>query len=263
MLSAGTLPEKPSMFGPFAKKNCIDSEGDLPPFTHVVPLGISCRVTYQVRVCFRSWKVYPFDWWITPLAGLTRYLAEPDISKLYASDSLQEIFTDGEVSAIRSTVYGFRLFHEFPRQPGANVLAAVAPGWRTHIGAAAERHEKRLGRLLRLNRRGNRILFVRHQFCSEPGVKSEEDPGPAVAAIWEVLRSNWREADISLLLVNFAPVCSLPEGVLLLDFEELPGPPQQLWRGDDEQWKRNFTSRGLVVRPRPHIHLRRSPGPPN
>ena len=139
----------------------------------------------------------------------------------------------------------------------------MAPGWRAHIGAAAERHEKCLGRLLRLNRQGNRILFVRHQYGGEPGVKGEADPGQAVAAIWAVLRRNWGEADIRLLLVNFAPAVSLPQGVLRLDFAELPGPPRESWRGDDEQWQRNFSARGLALRPRPRIHLKRSPGPPD
>ena len=146
------------------------------PFTHVVPLGISCRVTYQVRVCFRSWKVYPFDWWISPLAGLSRYLAAPAVGKLYDSAALEEINTDGEISAIRSTEYGFRLFHEFPRRPGANALATVAPGWRDHIAVAATRHEERLRRLQLLDRPGNRILFVRHRFRSEADVADGEDP---------------------------------------------------------------------------------------
>jgi hypothetical protein len=233
------------------------------PFTHVVPLGLSCRVTYQVRVCFRSWKVYPFDWWITPLDGLSRYLAEPEIGRLYDPDSLAEVLTDGEVSSIRSTVYGFRLFHEFPRRPGAKELPAVAPGWRAHIAAAAARHEERLRRLLRLDRQGNRILFVRHQCGTVPGVRNGEDAGPAAAALWEVLRRRWPEADIRLLLVNFSPLGSLPEGVLRLDFEELPGPSGQSWRGDEDQWRSSFASLGLAVRPRPHLRLRRSPGPPD
>jgi hypothetical protein len=229
----------------------------------VVPLGISCRVTYQVRVCFGSWKVYPFDWWITPLAGLSRYLAAPDVGRLYASAALEEMVTDGEVSAIRSTAYGFQLFHEFPRRPGANKLATVAPGWRDHIAAAAARHEERLRRLLRLDRAGNRILFVRHRFGGEAGVESGEEPGAAVAALWDALRSRWRAADIRLLLVNFGPIGPLPDGALRLDFEELPGPPREAWRGADDQWKKNFSSRGLALRPRPRIHLKRSPGPPD
>ncbi len=235
----------------------------VPEFTHVVPLGINCRVTYQVRVCFGSWKVYPFDWWITPLAGLTRYLAAPDVPKLYNSAALEEVLTDGEVSSIRSTEYGFRLFHEFPRHAGANKLAAVAPGWREHIAAAAGRHEKRLRHLLRLDRPGNRILFVRYQCGALPGAGNGEDAGPAAAALWEVLRAKWRQADIRLLLVNFAPAGSLPKGVLRLDFEELPGPSGQSWRGDEEQWRTNFASLGLAVRPRLHIHLKRHPGPPD
>ena len=235
----------------------------IPAFTHVVPLGISCRLTYQVRVCFGSWQAYPFDWWFTPLDGLTRYLAELDIHKLYAPAALEEICVDGEVSTIGSKGYGFRLFHEFPRRPGVNALTAVAPDWRAHIAAAAARHEKRLTRLLRLNRPGNRILFVRHKFWGEPGVPSQEAPDAAVATVWDVLRSKWSKADIRLLLVNFAPACPLPPGGLRLDFEELPGPPGESWRGDDEQWQRSFSSRGLAARSRPHIHLKRSAGPPN
>ncbi len=233
------------------------------PFTHVVPLGISCRVTYQVRVCFHSWKVYPFDWWISPLAGLSRYLAAPDVAKLYNTAALEEVLTDGEVSSIRSTEYGFRLFHEFPRRPGAKELPAVAPGWQVHTAAAAARHEEKLRRLLRLDRSGNRILFVRHQRGTVPGVRDGEDASPAVAVLWDALRRCWPQADIRLLLVNFGPAGSLPDGVLRLDFEELPGPSGQAWRGDEEQWRSGFASLGLAVRPRRLIRLRRSPGPPN
>ena len=73
------------MFGSFAKKNSVDGARTISPRSPTsCRWDISCRVTYQVRVCFGSWKVYPFDWWITPLAGLSRYLAAPDIGKLYA-----------------------------------------------------------------------------------------------------------------------------------------------------------------------------------
>jgi hypothetical protein len=182
---------------------------------------------------------------------------------LYDASALEEINTDGEISAIHSTEYGFRLFHEFPRQPGANALATVAPGWRDHIAVAATRHEERLRRLQLLDRPGNRILFVRHRFRSEADVADGEDPGAAVAVLWDALRCNWPSAEIRLLLVNFSPGGVLPEGVLRLDFEELPGPTREPWRGDEEQWRKRFASLGLAVRPRRAIRLRRSPGPPD
>lgn len=230
------------------------------PFSHVVPLGVSCRVTCQVRLCFDSWKIYPFDWWITPLDGLVRYLAAPAAARLYAAGALEEMRADGEVSAIRSREFGFRLFHDFPRRPGANALPAVVPDWRSHIAEAAARHEKLLGRLLRLNRRENRILFVRHRLAvgDAPG----EVDAAAAAGLWEALRSLWSEADIRLLLVNFPAAGPLPRGILSLAFEELPGPPGQEWRGDEAQWKSNFASLGLKVRRRrPFIRLGRYPGP--
>lgn len=234
----------------------------IPPFTHVVPLGLSCRVTRQVRVCFGSWKVYPFDWWLTPLDGLTRYLAEPDVGRLYDPGSLAEVITRGEVSSICSTVFGFRLFHDFPRRPGANKLAAVAPGWQDHIAPAAARHEERLRRLLRLDRPGNRILFVRHRLVRQLGVPDGEDSSTALAALWDVLRSRWPQAEVRLLLVNFGPPCPLPAGVMRLDFEELPGPAGQAWSGDEGQWRRGFASLGLAVRPRIVMRLLRPLGSP-
>jgi hypothetical protein len=229
------------------------------PFSHVVPLGVSCRVTCQVRLSFDSWKIYPFDWWITPLDGLIRYLADPDVARLYAADALEEMVGDGEVSAIRSRAYGFRLFHDFPRRAGANSLPAVSPDWRTHLAEAAARHEKLMGRLLRLNRQGNRVLFVRHRSSigNEPG----DEGAAAAASLWNVLRARWKNADIRLLLVNFPAAGPLPEGVLALNFEELPGPPGQEWRGDENQWKSNFTALGLKVRRRSPIRIRRFPGP--
>lgn len=142
--------------------------GITPGYTHVVPLGLSCRVTHQLRRFFAIGVAYPFDWWIATLPGITQYLANPDPERVYGH--LEEMQVEGRVAAIRSSEFGFQLFHEFPRTRVAmdgREVSVVVPVWRDHVQAARNKHVARLQRLLALDQRGNRILFVRHKYDAD------------------------------------------------------------------------------------------------
>ncbi len=214
-------------------------------FSHVVPLGLSCRVTYQVRRYFRSASAYPFDWWISPLAGLASYLADPDPERIYGEKALAERTLDGAVSTIYVPELGFELFHEFPRcraagDPGQ--VAPVAPGWREHVAAARAKHTQRLERLLGLDRAGNRVLFVRHKLDLEP---ASGDPGRAIAALQEALAARFAAAQVHLLLVNVPAPVELGPRSQSLSFEDPPGPPPEAWRGEESRWAAAFAAAGF------------------
>ncbi len=213
--------------------------------THVVPLGVSCRVTYQLRTYFRAGEAYPFDWWGSSIDGVARYLQDPDPDRIFSPDGLIEQTADGGIYTILSRTFGFQLFHEFPRRSAQTAIRVVSPQWRDHVAAARSAHERRLQRLLDLDRPGNAIVFVRHKLdAADDAQRIQEN----VDALWRTLSARWTIADIRLLLVNvpaFAPPC---RRVLCVDFDDPPGSGPESWRGDDGRWAAAFASLGLAPR---------------
>jgi hypothetical protein len=228
--------------------------------THVVPLGLSCRVTYQARVFFGSEVAFPFDWMLTPLEGLARYLAVLDPDRIYSEAALEEVVVDGRVTALQSREFGLLPYHEFPRHREGDV-SVVSPGWQEHLAAAKERHARRLQRLEGLDAAGHRILFIRHKFDVDLGKRDAQRP---VEVLWNTLRRRWKRADIRLLLINMPAVDPPSRRVLQLSFEDLPGPEPEAWRGDSERWAGALASLGLTLQGRtkgsPPVA---TPGPPN
>ena len=222
------------------------------PFSHVVPLGLSCRVTHQLRRFSGIGIAYPFDWWISPLSGIARYLADPDPERIYSPSRLEEVIDDGRLKAIRSVDFGIELFHEFPRiripVDGAEV-SVVAPDWQAHIAAAREKHSARLQRLLATNEPGNRILFVRHRYDADIA-----GPAPAtdIRALHSALMAGWPKAQVELLLVNVPSDGKLPKGVRSVVFEDVPGPPGQEWQGDSAPWGAAFEAQQIRLREDAH-----------
>jgi hypothetical protein len=210
--------------------------------THVVPLGVSCRVSYQVRAYFGSTTAYPFDWWGTPIDGLTRYLSDPDPDRVYGAGALDELVVDGQVTSLVAPEFGFLLFHEFPRQDVGLPMRVVAPDWRAHVAELRARHARRLDRLLALDRRGHRILFVRDRLDVDGG-SGAEVAAESVAKLWRALSNRWSRAEIELLLVNVPCDPRIPQRcVRWVDFEDVPGDPPEAWRGDSTRWARAFAS---------------------
>jgi hypothetical protein len=208
----------------------------------VVPIGLSCRVSYQVRTYFRTQRAFPFDWWVTPIDGLTRYLADPNPHRVYAAGALEEIVVDGHVTSVVAPEFGFQLFHEFPRQDVGLPTRVVAPGWRDHIPQQRALHAQRLDRLLALDRPGRRILFVRDRLDVDG--RGTETAADSVAALWSTLSSRWSRAAIELLLVNVPCDARAPQpGVRWVDFEDVRGETSEGWRGDTTGWTRAFASR--------------------
>ncbi len=210
--------------------------------THVVPLGVSCRASYQARAFFESKAAYPFDWWLTPIDGLTRYLSDPDPDRVYGAGALDELVVDGHVASVVAPEFGFRLYHEFPREDVSLPVSAVAPNWGRHVAKLRAHHTRRLNRLLALDRPGNRILFVRDRLHIE-GESDSDEAAELVAKLWDVLSNRWSRAEIELLVLNVPCDRRVPQrGVRWVDFEDVRGGPAVGWKGDSTQWARAFDS---------------------
>jgi hypothetical protein len=213
-----------------------------PGFTHVVSLGLSCRVTYQMRLHFRSAASFPFDWWISPIRGLANYLEDPDPDRIFAPGQLRERIDDGFPSTIVSREFGFQLFHEFPRHKAAPPAAVVSPGWQAHVGEVRERHERRMARLMQTDQPGSRVLFVRHQLGPEIAADAAF---AAVDELWRALVTRFKHAQVHLLLVNLPPVDAPSPRVTQLQFEDPAGPPPESWRGDAARWRAALEGAGI------------------
>ena len=214
--------------------------------THVVPLGCSCRVSYQARAYFGSKEAYPFDWWLTPIDGLTRYLSDPDPDRVYGPDALEELVVDGHVANVVATEFGFMLYHDFPRwDVGLPQRRVVAPGWQAHVPEMRARHARRLDRLLALDRPGRRILFVRDRLHFDPSrTETKEEP---VEELWATLSKRWSHAEIELLLLNVPRNVRIPEsGVRCVDFEDIEVEGPNGWQGDSSRWAQAFANAGCA-----------------
>ena len=210
--------------------------------THVVPLGVSCRVSYQVRAYFGSSSglsvrlVGDADRRVDPLS------VRPGPDRVYGTGALDELVVDGQVTSVVAPEFGFRLFHEFPRQDVGLPMRVVAPDWRAHVAELRARHARRLDRLLALDRRGQRILFVRDRLDIGGG-SGAEVAAESVAKLWRALSNRWSRAEIELLLVNVPCDPRIPQrGVRWVDFEDVPGDRPEAWRGDSTRWARAFAS---------------------
>jgi hypothetical protein len=215
------------------------------PFTHIVPLGVSCRVTHQIRRCFGVGVAYPFDWWISPLSGLVRYLEDPEPARIYSPGCLEEMKVDGRVTAIRSREFGIELFHEFPRTRivvDGQEVSTVAEDWREHVSGQREKHETRLRRLLATDAPGNRILFIRHKYDANPEAQASSRE---IMALQEALQKRWSAARVELMLLNVPVSGAIPQGVRIETFEDLPGPAPDEWQGDAERWGSAFAAQQL------------------
>lgn len=212
-------------------------------FTHVVALGVSCRVTYQLRTYFRSGVSYPFDWWISPFDGLTRYVESLDPDRIFRAEALVEQVADGHVREIVSREFGISLFHDFPRVAVGAPTRVVSPDWRDHLDAARALHRRRLDRILALDDPDNRILFVRHRPDDALDVRGTQ---ATVDALWAALVRRWQRARVGLLLVNFPDVARPDDDVMTATIGEEPGPGTEAWRGDDRAWASALAALGIA-----------------
>jgi hypothetical protein len=185
------------------------------PATHIVSLGRRCAVAYNLRRFYNFQSAFPFDWWISPLGGVLRFLHHPDVDSLYDPEQL-ELSHNG--STVRHRTLQIQLHHEFPRdtsQPGR----PVRDEWRDAIEHPKSRTTALLEKFLALNAGGNRIAFIRE----------DNGPGEQIA----------KRLDALFPLADYT----------LVELPRVPGGMQDAygWKGNPVLWDAALHDLGLTL----------------
>lgn len=161
--------------------------------THVVGLGSSCCVAYNLRRYFNFGGAFPFDWWVSNGDGLARFLAAPDAEKLYEPSNLE---LTPNAASVRNKDFGFLFHHEFNRHwkvPGS----PVQEDWQESTELPKQRTLALWEKLVRLDDEKNRICFFRNEKLSPELVDALERLFPR--AEWTIVElkssaeaANWK-----------------------------------------------------------------------
>jgi len=205
-------------------------------FSHIVSLGHRCRTTQRLRDHFGFKTAFPFDWWITPLAGGVAFLGDWDAERLYDLSALREVHRRGRTAFIEHTGYGLRLQHEFPMDESLNVL----PGWPSHIAEARARTIHLMQKFDQLNRSDRRVLFVRELMAHEQGDLA------GIAALRQAVLDRTPKAQASFLLISASAVEA--EGWRPLRIDD---PLKEPWQGTPEIWDAALATLGYSFERRP------------
>ena len=211
-------------------------------YDHIVSLGYDCRVAYNLRRTFGFERAFPFDWWVTPLPALARFLREPSIERLYDPRHLQPFMAKGGIFAIRNVRYDIELHHEFPRAESG----LVKPDWPKHIAPAKARTHFLWRRLLTLPTR-SRLLFVRACGAAERKTLAADEHRRLAQEVRASLEAILPGADLELLLIN-GPARTGAKGILNLKIDD---PAKDQWRGTPELWTQALRGAGLAWSGRP------------
>ena len=206
-------------------------------FSHIVSLGYRCRTTQRLRDHFGFKTAFPFDWWITPLAGGANFLRDWDVERLYDPGQLREVRRWGRVRFIEHRGYGLRLQHEFPMDPKQEYVLA---GWRGHIAEARSRTTHLMEKLDLLDRPDRRVLWVREL---APG---EEHAPAAVAALRLAVTDRCPQAHSSFLLIS--PSGLDAQGWTSLKIDD---PVKEPWQGAPAIWDAALSALGHRFERRP------------
>ena len=191
-------------------------------FSHIVSLGYRCRTTQRLREHFGFRTAFPFDWWITPLAGGSRFLADWDVERLYDPSQLREVRRWGRIRFIEHAGYGLRLQHEFPMD---SKQTHVLPGWRDHIGQARSRTAHLMQKFDLLDRPDRKVLWVRELTGAEEGQPA------AVAALRQAVLGRSPRANSSFVLISASGLEAPGWQALKID-----DPVKEPWTGTPAIW---------------------------
>jgi len=200
-------------------------------FTHIVSLGYRCRTTQRLRDHFGFRTAFPFDWWITPLAGGAAFLRDWDVDRLYDPARLKPARRWGRTLYVEHTGYRIRLQHEFPMDIAREHVLA---GWQGHLAEARSRTRHLMQKFDQLDRPDRRVLFVRELMPAEQG-----DQG-AIATLRQTVLDRAPRAEAEFLLVSASGVEA--EGWRALRIDD---PVKTPWTGAPAIWDAALGSLGF------------------
>jgi hypothetical protein len=199
--------------------------------THIISLGATCRVTYQLQRFFDFDFNFPFDWWITRPHGILRAL-DPAVDPYEPSQLAEQRFRNGEIKQIVTSDKGIIFYHDFPRFSDQYDTPVIAE-WRQHLETPRSRFLRRRQRLYSLDRPSNHLLFVRHG----------RDASEQQKALMTGLKTRFTAARTSMLFINPRHLSSDPAATTI-EFDESGG---WGWRGSRAEWDAALGSLGIEL----------------
>lgn len=206
-------------------------------FTNIVPIGYRCRPTRRLRSHFGYESRFPFDWWLTPVDGLIRFLRDWDVERLYDRKRLRVVQRLFGQPYVENVEYRIRLVHEFPRGRRDMILNT----WVDHIEEARSKTFYAMEKFDALNAPHRRVLFVRNMAQDE-----ERRPKEACAALREAVLARMPQADCSFLLISTNGVEA--EGWIPLKVVDRS---KDSWEGDPAAWDPPLASLGFTLKQKP------------
>ncbi len=199
----------------------------------IISLGALCEVAFQARRFARAERAYPFDWWITPMAGVGKAL-EAGTDAVFAPEHLVKVPDYGGDRALYSRLSGTVHLHEYPKAEDFLLLGEDA------IAATLQSKYAFLHRRMLDDCQAGTILFVRQRMA-------EHDPkGEALETAVEQLLGQLSALgpDVHLLLLDYSEVQPHPRLIQarvprLNDVNDL---------GSRKGWDLMFRSAGIACR---------------
>jgi len=210
-------------------------------FFHIVSLGYRCRTSHRLREHFGHSTAFPFDWWITPIEGLIRFLDDWDVDRLYRPDQLRVHHKLFQKAWVENREYGFRLVHEFTR----NRWRLATRQFLDEAPQVKARTAHLMAKFDELDSKRRRVLFVRNVSLREEG-----DAAGCEALRQAVLRRVPR-ADPEFLLISNSGMAA--EGWIPLKVDDSLKEP---WSGDPAAWNTPLSTLGF------RLHRPGIPQPP-
>ena len=214
-------------------------------YFHIVSLGHRCRTTQRLREHFGFTTAFPFDWWITPIEGLIRFMHDWDADRLYRPDQLFVRHNLFQKAWVENREYGFRLVHEFTRDR-----------WRLASGRFLEevpvlkaRTAHLMARFDDMGPKQRTVLFVRTLMASEEG------DAAACEALRRAVIARVPRARPAFVLISRTGMPA--EGWIPLKIDD---PSKEPWSGDAPLWDEALSSLGARLH-RPGIPQQGGPQP--
>ena len=215
-------------------------------FFHIVSLGYRCRTSHRLREHFGYWTAFPFDWWITPIEGLTRFIHDWDVDRLYRADQLRVRQMLFQKAWVENREYGFRLVHEFSRDR----WTLTSRQFLREVPQVKARTSYLMSKFDELDSKRRRVLFVRNLSRDEEG-----DPA-ACEALRQAVIKRVPRADPEFLLISSTGVSA--EGWIPLKIDD---PSKEPWSGDAVVWDTALSTLGFRLH-RPGIPQQPRPAKP-
>lgn len=199
-------------------------------FTYVVPLGYRCRPTLRLRDFYGHPTAFPFDWWNTPIEGLTRFLRDWDVDRLYDPRRLRVRWRPKDYPYIENTEYRFGLVHEFPREFGPMLTGR----WRRALPEARARTAHLMEKFDKLAHPNRPALFVRNL---APGEEARPD---AATALRQAVLDRLGLEDATFVLISRTGAQA--QGWIALKIDD---PSTEPWTGDAALWDAALATLGF------------------